>query len=315
MPFEAMRALPWFVLMSFINSGSSSVPALAADGSCPVFQPVPVVTMATADASADEPYVIRNWDAACTRQQRPESTDAALLAILGANTEVQPLSAPYDHAEQSCPAQLGNALAAQAAGKPLYYQVPMHLRSAGAAETLCTALPMHLDNGSWLDCLGARFVDELSTGVFSWLAVFVGTNGTGMSLHRDELVARVWAVQHAGRKRFVFCPPSEEDSVAVQLEEHEEMVNAFNASSWAVIATKFQPAACYHTLVMPGDLVMWPSTWFHQSMNVGRSVGVSSFALTQQLFDEFLAAALSMQGEANGALLQKMVDCKSHLPP
>jgi hypothetical protein len=53
-------------------------------------------------------------------------------------------------------------------------------------------------------------------------------------------------------------------------------IDAFNASSWGAA---FAPVACVHAELAPGDLVYWPSRWYHQSLNAGRSVAYSSFAL------------------------------------
>jgi hypothetical protein len=121
-----------------------------------------------------------------------------------------------------------------------------------------------------------------------------------MVLHQDQLIAHVWGLQLAGKKRFVFCPESEISRCTAP--STGATVDAFNSSSWTPLppppppsaspaaaagssaaATApggggggvpslfpdFQPSACYHVSLEAGDLVYWPSRWLHQSYQQG----------------------------------------------
>lgn len=157
-------------------------------------------------------------------------------------------------------------------------------------------------------------------------------------MHQDQLIAHVWGVQLAGRKRFVFCPESE---LSRCTSPSGVTVDAFNSSTWGTAEksmdshslsstgsaetngavkqdgsfSRFRPSACYHVSLEPGDLVYWPSRWLHQSYQQERSVALSSFSLGKQIASGFFK---SMEQYFAGALDPKMVarmkNCSDSLP-
>jgi hypothetical protein len=176
----------------------------------------------------------------------------------------------------------------RSAGEELYFQAAIPVRSAVARAALCPTLPRLLNNSAFFDCLTPLYERRLSEAQYSWMALFVGGGGMGMQLHNDRLVANVFAVQQVGRKRFVFCPQSEEEQLLQS--DGIRMIDLFNASTWTD-ASRFEPLRCLHVELGPGDLVHWPSKWFHQSFQAERSVALSSFALDRTRFPDFLASA------------------------
>ena len=140
-----------------------------------------------------------------------------------------------------------------------------------------------------------------------------------MAMHQDQLIAHVWGLQLAGRKRFVFCPESE---LPRCITPNGATVNAFNSSTWGEHAARgaatfsaFRPAACFHVSLEPGDLVYWPSRWLHQSYQEERSVALSSFSLGTDISAGFFESVERyFAGGVEQRLVAKMRDCSALLP-
>eukprot|EP01043_Picozoa_sp_COSAG02_P062049 COSAG02_NODE_8470_length_2561_cov_4.918765_2_plen_154_part_00 len=152
-----------------------------------------------------------------------------------------------------------------------------------------------------------------------------------MAMHQDQLIAHVWGLQLAGRKRFVFCPESE---LPRCIASNGATVDAFNSSTWGTPAESanhetsstggnggangtagFQPAACFHVSLEPGDLVYWPSRWLHQSYQEERSVALSSFSLSKNISAGFFESMNRyFAGAIEPRLADKMRTCSSLLP-
>ena len=69
-----------------------------------------------------------------------------------------------------------------------------------------------------------------------------------------------WAIQLSGVKRFVFCEPGALSGATG---------NEFDAFDQNLDATRFETATgrCFRVLLEPGDLIYWPSRWWHQTQN------------------------------------------------
>jgi hypothetical protein len=150
-------------------------------------------------------------------------------------------------------------------------------------------------------------------------------------MHQDQLIAHVWGLQLAGRKRFVFCPESELPRCVAA---NGATIDAFNSSTWGTTGESsnhvtsstediagandtdaFQPAACFHVSLEPGDLVYWPSRWLHQSYQEGRSVALSSFSLSKAISAGFFESMdRYFAGAIDPRLEDKMRTCSSLLP-
>ena len=137
-----------------------------------------------------------------------------------------------------------------------------------------------------------------------------------MAMHQDQLIAHVWGLQLAGRKRFVFCPESE---LPRCISPNGATVNAFNSTTWnatpgVVSFSAFRPAACFHVLLEPGDLVYWPSRWLHQSYQQERSVALSSFSLSKSISAGFFESMEQRFTSVEQRLVAKMRNCSNVLP-
>ena len=304
-------------------------PVDPADGSCGTFRPLPEPSsLAGADAlSGLHPYVLRRRvrlqagsesDCETTAALALAGDDRALLKLLGESAVVEDLAAYAEVSGLEPGTTLAAALRRQREGERLYYQTRLQLQSAAHASALrsqCVngSLPRHLDNAEWQSCLGPAALDPLSASALSWLAVFVGVAHTGMALHRDMLITHVWAVQLAGSKRFVFCPESELSNTAIPGDQHGANIDAFNTSSWRT-APAFDPSACFHAELAPGDLVYWPSRWLHQSFHEERSIALSSFSIGKGLRDGFFETVKEYFPGLDQGLVAQMKACAHALP-
>lgn len=133
------------------------------------------------------------------------------------------------------------------------------------------------------------------------------------AIEGDMLLTHVWAVQLAGAKRFVFCPESELSKTAIRGDRNGANIDAFNTSSWGV-APAFDPSACFHAELAPGDLVYWPSRWLHQSFQEQRSVALSSFSIGKGLRDRFFESVKEHFSGLDGGLVAQMKACAHTLP-
>ena len=68
-----------------------------------------------------------------------------------------------------------------------------------------------------------------------------------------------WAIQLSGVKHFVFCEPGALSGATTE----------FDAFDHDLDATRFESAIgrCFRVVVRPGDLIYWPSRWWHQTHN------------------------------------------------
>ena len=130
-------------------------------------------------------------------------------------------------------------------------------------------LPNTLNDTAFLNCLGSEYADAFLEQLY-WLHVFVGSPNSGMQLHHDDLDTHVWGIQLSGSKSFVFCDPTGgkdgRGDVYASGGEQSSPIDGF-----AVDHERFPDAVasarCFHATARPGDLVYWPSRWWHQSKN------------------------------------------------
>ena len=276
-----------------------------ADSTCSAFRPVyePENAALASAAVGNRPFVLRGWNTNCSLDHMANSAEG-LLRLLGRDTDVQILSQPLN--DQML---LREALQRQDRGEQLYFQAAVSLQSSIVRRTLCMELPHRLCNYAFLQCLTPPVQVKLTQAAYAWTQLFVGSGGSGMEMHNDRLHVDVWGVQREGSKRFIFCPPHTEETL-IASQGDGRLLDAFNASDWP---PQFDAYECAYAKTNPGDLIYWPSKWFHQTSQLVRSVGLSSFSLTAQNFPLFIKSA-EEHFENDPELLQKMKKCAPLLP-
>lgn len=134
---------------------------------------------------------------------------------------------------------------------------------------------------SWLyNCIGggddpaAVREEQLDNwwGQTRWRMLLVGEENSTMFLHQDDIATATWQWQALGRKRWLICPP--EASTYLYAESHMSPIDGFNpdVNSYPL----FAKANCSDVIANPGDVLYYPSHWFHQTLNLDPiTVGVA----------------------------------------
>jgi len=130
-------------------------------------------------------------------------------------------------------------------------------------------------------CIGDEFMDEYIDNQF-WHQIYAGTSGVGMKMHQDIYRTSLWSVQLEGYKRWYFCPPKHSENV------YKGKVDAFHPDYEKHPLFRNAESECYDTIVKPGEIVFWPSVWFHQtSVLPGGSTNLLSVFLNQAVLGKF----------------------------
>lgn len=159
-------------------------------------------------------------------------------------------------------------------------------------------LPRALRDDLFLACLGrqdprgkiaADFMDD-----FLWSQIFVGAEGSGMQMHRDNLRTHVWSAQLEGEKQMVACKGSKGSSAKQRATWQSKFSDVALIDAFRPIDHEHFPdfvsADCVWAAAEPGDLLFWPSNWYHQTLNAnGTSIAVSGMALDGLVASEFLS--------------------------
>ena len=119
---------------------------------------------------------------------------------------------------------------------------------------------------SWLKaCLPKRSPEEWPADNWMqhchWKVLVVGKRGSGMFFHADGIGTATYQLQVVGRKRWTVCAPFEADRLYRAGE-----VDTFNVDENRF--PLFKGAQCTLTTVKPGEVLYYPTGWWHQTDNL-----------------------------------------------
>jgi len=124
------------------------------------------------------------------------------------------------------------------------------------------SLPSTLSDDKFITCL-EEHAPAYIEGLY-WTQIFIASSETGMELHHDNLHSHVYGIQLQGKKEFIFCSPDSWKDIGVPFQESEaSKMDAFHPDLKKF--PNFEKAGCVSVTLNPGDLVYWPSMWWHQS--------------------------------------------------
>jgi len=148
--------------------------------------------------------------------------------------------------------------------------------------------------------------------VVAWNMLVIGVSGGGMFLHPDNYDSGTWQVQLVGTKDWTLCDPARVRAGETLYGPGE--VDTFHGPPAAAAAgvtydavrfPRFSAAACARVRARPGDLLLYPSRWWHQTRvppqvsspalaaghpNHGLSIGMASRWVNRVNFAEVAAA-------------------------
>lgn len=136
---------------------------------------------------------------------------------------------------------------------------------------------------NWLERLPRKIQRKFG---ITYSTIYIGPKGTGTKLHIDNRNTSAWLAMISGRKRFIFFSPDQEEFL------YDGAVDAFNPD-----LEKFPLYANTNpveVILEPGELVYFPSKWWHQVENLTDSIAIShnlldewnSEIVLQSAFDE-----------------------------
>ena len=242
-----------------------------------------------------------------TRRMDPDGALEALLEGMYAGTAsgtFPQISTSVDPVRMWV-ADFRERLRAGAEGVPLYGAVNLDLKLRRDLYARAR-LPASLDDDALMQCLGEVHAATWLQKLY-WVQMFMGGGNTGMELHRDNLQNNVWGLQLSGKKAFVFCEPMAHRAAAMgamgsMSGDSSGHINTFDAAGAGgdggdegvkrraeVRATFEAKGKCWKVLLAPGDLVYWPSRWYHQSRNAADG-GMLSIALSSMNVPRFRRA-------------------------
>jgi len=150
-------------------------------------------------------------------------------------------------------------------------------------------VPPGMDDAPIMDCLKTKhgtMADEFLKSFF-WSQIFVGAEGTGMEMHKDNLRTEIWSAQLTGEKQLVACNPRKSGTVYPEEYGDRAYVNAFDPDMKEF--PNFAQSDCVWGALQPGELIHWPSTWYHQTKNTrGISLAVSGMSIGRSIASKFL---------------------------
>lgn len=145
-----------------------------------------------------------------------------------------------------------------------YIQWNVPLKEWGQLRHLMHPLPKAFRSDErWLrECLvDGDLIDEYSLRLH-WRMVLIGTEKAGMFFHRDVLQGSSWQVQVDGEKRWTLCDPALNQGKLYDPGD----VDAF-APDLARFP-RFADSVCYDDVVSRGEMVFYPSNYWHQTLNL-----------------------------------------------
>merc|ERR1719503_299471 len=89
-----------------------------------------------------------------------------------------------------------------------------------------------------------------------WKFLLIGERGTTMFFHKDGLASSSWQAQIAGRKKWTLCPNTQSHLLS-------EGINTYNPDYKR--HPRFADALCGQVTAGPGDILYYPSYWWHHA--------------------------------------------------
>jgi len=154
----------------------------------------------------------------------------------------------------------------QQTGQSKYMQMRLSLPGWETLLPDLAALPPEFwTEAEWIDeCMshanGTRDHDAIDNffRVNQWNFLLIGEKGTGIFFHKDHLAAASWQAAVVGRKRWILCPYDQNYLLSEQLYTLKPDYSTPEGK-------KFAKAFCGDVTVEPGEIIYYPSYWWHQT--------------------------------------------------
>jgi hypothetical protein len=126
--------------------------------------------------------------------------------------------------------------------------------------------PPYLSGKWWQDkCLHNRTTKANLWSAVAWRMMVIGKDEAGMFVHPDSFFTSVWQMQVQGTKRWAVCHP-EDDHLFPRAGEWDPFNPSFD--DWAAEYPKMREARCGFADVSPGEVLLYPSNYWHATLNL-----------------------------------------------
>lgn len=124
---------------------------------------------------------------------------------------------------------------------------------------------------SWIhDCMDTQ--DQMANlhGALRWKMMVIGERNSSMFFHSDDFATATLQVQMVGKKRWIVCKGG-----VGERHKMSNLINTFEPDFKKF--PKFAEAECYDTIALPGDVLYYPTHFWHHTINLSKpSVGFTA---------------------------------------
>jgi hypothetical protein len=99
-----------------------------------------------------------------------------------------------------------------------------------------------------------------------WKIIVIGEEDSGMFFHADGFSTSTFVFQFLGRKRWTLCEPDLE----MRNMENAGVIDTFGTQEHLSQFPKYKKADCAQFDVHPGEVIYYPSHFWHQTLNLDR---------------------------------------------
>jgi hypothetical protein len=193
-------------------------------------------------------------------------------------------------------------------GQPAYLQWRLRLDQAERVLTSMQPFPAFLrsiSSDAWMAaCLPCREARNNLMMVIAWYMLVIGVPGGGMFLHPDNYDSGTWQAQLVGTKEWTLCDPGRlrPGETLRSAGHYDTFAPGFTIGQPSASAPGFPHHACARIVAQPGDILVYPSRWWHQTRipaqeelppshpNAGISIGLAGRWVNRVNYKEIAAA-------------------------
>ena len=99
-----------------------------------------------------------------------------------------------------------------------------------------------------------------------WKIIVIGEEDSGMFFHADGFSTSTFVFQFLGRKRWTLCKPDPH----MKYMENAGIIDTFGSKEHLSNFPKYAQADCSQFNVHPGEVIYYPSHYWHQTLNLDR---------------------------------------------
>lgn len=149
------------------------------------------------------------------------------------------------------------------------------------------------------------FADDLSFETFGSYGtfMFMGSKDSSSYLHQDSLHTNIWSAQIRGNKKWYFFG---RDAIMEENQDGSPNVDKF---------IKDPRSEIMHVTLQPGEIVYFPSNWWHRTKILDSSISIHGLYVTKDIFAKYIKDmfAITLATALNPGLIYKTDEMRFHI--